>query len=285
MERRALNRHDEWPAPAKLNLFLHVTGRRSDGYHELQTLFRFLDHGDSLRFDVRSDGGIRRVSGPAEVPEDQDLVVRAARLLQREAGVRAGVDIHLVKRLPFGGGVGGGSSDAATTLVALNHLWRAGFSRERLRALGLQLGADVPVFVFGRNAFAEGVGERLQAVDLPPAWYVVLTPPVHVATAQVFAHADLTRDSVPITLATFFSGAVRNDLEGVVCSMHPEVAVALAWLSEFGPARMTGSGASVFCGFATPEQAQAVWIRKPALWRGFVARGLQEHPLLGLGDL
>jgi 4-diphosphocytidyl-2-C-methyl-D-erythritol kinase len=280
-----VNGNAEWPAPAKLNLFLHVTGRRPDGYHDLQTLFRFLDHGDSLRFEVRGDGLIRRVSGPAEVPEDQDLVVRAARLLQVESGTRAGADIHLVKRLPFGGGVGGGSSDAATTLLALNHLWRAGFSRERLQALGLRLGADVPVFVFGRNAFAEGVGERLQVVDLPAAWYVLLTPPVHVSTAAVFSHPDLTRDSVPITLATFFSGAVRNDLEGVVCRMHPEVSEALAWLSEFGPARMTGSGASVFCGFATPEQAQAVWGRKPAHWRGFVARGLQEHPLLSFGDL
>ncbi len=280
-----MNGNAEWPAPAKLNLFLHVTGRRPDGYHDLQTLFRFLDHGDSLRFEVRGDGLIRRVSGPAEVPEDQDLVVRAARLLQVESGTRAGADIHLVKRLPFGGGVGGGSSDAATTLLALNHLWRAGFSRERLQALGLRLGADVPVFVFGRNAFAEGVGERLQVVDLPAAWYVLLTPPVHVSTAAVFSHPDLTRDSVPITLATFFSGAVRNDLEGVVCRMHPEVSEALAWLSEFGPARMTGSGASVFCGFATPEQAQAVWGRKPAHWRGFVARGLQEHPLLSFGDL
>jgi 4-diphosphocytidyl-2-C-methyl-D-erythritol kinase len=285
VERSEVNRYDEWPAPAKLNLFLHVTGRRPDGYHDLQTLFRFLDHGDSLRFEVRGDGRVRRVSGPSEVPEDQDLVVRAARLLQAESGTRSGVDIHLFKRLPFGGGVGGGSSDAATTLVALNHLWRAGFSRERLQALGLRLGADVPVFVFGRNAFAEGVGERLQAVDLPRAWYVVLTPPVHVSTAAVFSHPDLTRDSVPITLATFFSGAVRNDLEGVVCRMHPEVSEALAWLSEFGPARMTGSGASVFCGFATPEQAQAVWGRKPAHWRGFVARGLQEHPLLSFGDL
>lgn len=280
-----MNGNAEWPAPAKLNLFLHVTGRRPDGYHDLQTLFRFLDHGDALRFEVRGDGLIRRVSGPAEVPEDQDLVVRAARLLQVESGTRAGADIHLVKRLPFGGGVGGGSSDAATTLLALNHLWRAGFSRERLQALGLRLGADVPVFVFGRNAFAEGVGERLQVVDLPAAWYVVLTPPVHVSTAAVFSHPDLTRDSVPITLATFFSGAVRNDLERVVCRMHPEVSEALAWLSEFGPARMTGSGASVFCGFATPEQAQAVWGRKPAHWRGFVARGLQEHPLLSFGDL
>lgn len=280
-----MNANDDWPAPAKLNLFLHVTGRRPDGYHDLQTLFRFLDHGDSLRFEVRDDGRIRRVSGPAEVPEDQDLVVRAARLLQAESGTRAGADIHLVKRLPFGGGVGGGSSDAATTLLALNHLWRTGLDRRRLQALGLRLGADVPVFVFGHNAFAEGVGERLQAVDLPPAWYVVLTPPVHVSTATVFSHPDLTRDSVPITLATFFSGAVRNDLEQVVCRLHPDVSEALAWLSKFGPARMTGSGASVFCGFATPEQAQAVWDRKPASLRGFVARGLQRHPLAALGDL
>ncbi len=272
-----------WPAPAKLNLFLHVTGRRPDGYHTLQTVFRFLDHGDDLRFEVREDGLIRRASGPAEVPPEDDLVVRAARLLQAETGSRLGADIHLLKRLPFGGGVGGGSSDAATTLIALNVLWRTGLERGRLQALGLRLGADVPVFVFGRSAFAEGVGEKLQAIELPPAWYVVINPPVHVSTAAVFSHPELTRHSDPVRMATFFSGHTRNDLQPVVCRLYPEVAEALAWLESFGPARMTGSGASVFCGFPSLREAQSVWDRKPVNWRGFVAQGMDIHPLLEPG--
>ena len=252
-----------YPAPAKLNLFLHVTGRRPDGYHELQTIFRFIDRADTLRFEVRSDGVVRRVTGPSDVPEDQDLVVRAARLLQSRCGSGAGVDIHLDKRLPMGGGVGGGSSDAATTLIALNRLWGLGLHRGELQALGLQLGADVPVFVFGRNAFAEGVGEKLQPIDLPQAWYVVLVPPVHVSTASVFGHPELTRNSDPLKLAAFFSGTTRNDLEGVVRRLHPEVNQALHWLSAFGDARMSGSGASVFCGFSSEAQALGVWNQRP----------------------
>lgn len=273
---------DVYPAPAKLNLFLHVTGRRPDGYHELQTVFRFVDRADSLRFEVRSDGRVRRVTGPEGVPEDQDLVVRAARLLQARGGTALGVDIHLDKCLPMGGGVGGGSSDAATTLIALNRLWGLGLKRETLQRIGLALGADVPVFVFGRNAFAEGVGERLQAIDLPPAWYVVLVPPVHVPTGAVFGHPELTRNSDPIKLATFFSGGTRNDLEGVVRRLYPEVDQALHWLSAFGDARMSGSGASVFCGFSSEAQALGVWNQRPGNVSGFVARGLAEHPLLHL---
>jgi 4-diphosphocytidyl-2-C-methyl-D-erythritol kinase len=272
-----------WPAPAKLNLFLHVTGRRPDGYHLLQTVFRFLDHGDFLRFELRSDGRVRRVTGPSAVPEDADLVVRAARALQAEAGIRAGVDIHLDKRLPFGSGLGGGSSDAATTLLVLNELWGGGLDRARLQAIGLRLGADVPVFVFGRNAFAEGVGEALTPIELPPAWYVVLTPAVEVSTAAVFGHPELTRSSDPIRMSAFFSGVTRNDLQSIVCRQHPEVAEALQWLSAFGDARMSGSGASVFCGFPSREQAFAVWDQKPGRFQGFVTQGLDQHPLLALG--
>ena len=277
-----MNEERLWPAPAKLNLFLHVTGRRPDGYHDLQTVFRFLDHGDSLRFRVRADGHVGRPAGPAGVPEDQDLVVRAARLLQAETGTRHGADIFLDKRLPMGGGVGGGSSDAATTLMALNHLWDTGLGRLALQSLALRLGADVPVFVFGRSAFAEGVGERLEPLALAPAWYLVLTPPVHVSTAAVFGHPRLTRDSAPIRMATFFSGQTRNDLQAVVCSLHPEVGEALEWLSRWGDARMTGSGASVFCGFPSQGEALAAWQSRPRRFPGFVARGIDEHPLLDL---
>lgn len=271
-----------YPAPAKINLFLHVVGRRPDGYHLLQTAFRFLDHGDRLAFEPRDDGRIRRVEGPAEVPEDADLVVRAARLLQERSGVRLGVDIRVDKRLPFGGGVGGGSSDAATTLLVLNRLWNCGLDREALQALGLTLGADVPVFIYGRSTFAEGVGERFQPIDLPPAWYVVLVPPVQVSTGTVFSHPELTRDSAPITIATFFSSPTRNDLEPLVRRLHPEVDAAIRWLGAFGDARMTGSGACVFCSFDREEQARAVWGRKPKEFTGFVARGLDVHPLHGL---
>lgn len=270
----------EWyPAPAKINLFLHVVGRRPDGYHLLQTAFRFLDHGDRLAFEPRSDGRVCRIEGPAAVPEDADLVVRAARLLQQAAGTGLGVDIRVDKRLPFGGGVGGGSSDAATTLLVLNRLWKCGLDRDTLQSLGLGLGADVPVFIYGRSSFAEGVGERLRPIDLPPAWYVVLVPPVQVSTGAVFSHPELTRDTSPITMAAFFSSPTRNDLEPLVRRLHPEVDRAAQWLSGFGPARMTGSGACVFCGFDQEEQARNVWSRRPKEFTGFVARGVDVHPL------
>lgn len=268
-----------YPAPAKVNLFLHVTGRREDGYHTLQTVFRFLDHGDSLRFEVRRDARVRRVSGPAGVAAESDLVVRAARALQARAGVRLGVDIHLEKRLPLGGGLGGGSSDAATTLIVLNRLWHLDLPRTELQAIALSLGADVPVFVFGRSAFAEGVGEILEPVMLPAAWYLVLVPPVHVSTAEVFGRPELTRNSDPIRMAAFFSGCTRNDLEPVVRRLHPAVDDALEWLSRHGAPRMSGSGASVFSEFDTEAAARAVFDRRPEHLPGFVARGLDEHPL------
>lgn len=273
-----------FPAPAKLNLFLHVVGRRQDGYHLLQTAFRFLDYADELSLRVRADGAIRRTSALDGVPEEQDLSVRAARALQRATGCREGVDIGIVKRLPMGGGLGGGSSDAATTLIALNRLWRTGLRRDRLQQLALTLGADVPVFVFGRNAFAEGIGERLQALRLPPAWYLILAPELAVSTAEIFSAAELTRNTNAITIAAFSVGQGRNDLEPVVCRRYPQVARHLEWLRRYGDARMTGSGACVFCAFDNEERARKVLSELPADMRGFVARGLERHPLWSEDD-
>lgn len=273
------------PAPAKLNLFLHVTGRRADGYHTLQTLFRFIDLQDTLHFSLREDGIVRRTNAVEGVAEEQDLCVRAARLLQSETGFALGVDITVEKLIPMGGGLGGGSSDAATTLIALNRLWSLGLTRERLMQLGLRLGADVPVFVFGENAFAEGVGERLQACPLPDAWYVVLFPPVQVPTAQIFAHPELTRNAVSITMRALSERQLcderqfRNDLQPVVCDLYPEVARYLGWLDGFGKAMMTGSGACVFAEFNNRNQAEAVIKQLPAGMRGVAAQGLARHPL------
>ncbi|MCE5181221.1 MAG: 4-(cytidine 5'-diphospho)-2-C-methyl-D-erythritol kinase [Betaproteobacteria bacterium] len=268
-----------YPAPAKLNLFLHVVGQRPDGYHLLQTVFRFIDYGDSLSFAVRDDGLIRRLNPLPGLEPEQDLTVRAARLLQQAGGCRLGVDIALEKRLPMGGGLGGGSSDAATVLLALNRLWDLNLGRTELQALGLRLGADVPVFLFGESAFAEGIGEKLQPVALPSAWYVVLVPPVAVSTPEIFASRELTRDTKPIKMSDFSTGCGRNDLESVVCRNYPQVAESLAWLRGFGDARMTGSGACVFAGFSDEEQARRVFSLKPAKMAGFVAKGLDRHPL------
>jgi len=271
------------PAPAKLNLFLHVVGRRPDGYHLLQTLFRFIDLNDTLYFTLRDDGAVRRINTLEGVPEEQDLCVRAAKLLQAESGCALGVDIEVEKHIPMGGGLGGGSSDAATTLIALNRLWSLGLSRARLMELGLRLGADVPVFVFGENAFAEGVGEALQAFPLPEAWYVVLFPPVHVPTAEVFARPELTRDTVSITMRALSEGQLEqqlhNDLQPVVCGIYPEVGRYIDWLGNFGSAMMTGSGACVFAGFASRDQAVKVLQQLPRGMRGVVAQGLARHPL------
>ena len=269
------------PAPAKLNLFLHVVGRRPDGYHLLQTLFRFIDLHDTLHFTLREDGAVHRTNAIEGVLEERDLCVRAARLLQSETGCGSGVDIAVEKRIPLGGGLGGGSSDAATTLIALNRLWSLGLSRERLMQIGLRLGADVPLFVFGENAFAEGVGEVLQACPLPEAWYVVLFPPVQVPTAQIFGHPELTRDTVSITMRALSERQeqLRNDLQPVVCKLYPEVTRHLAWLNNFGRAMMTGSGACVFAEFTGRSQADAVLARLPQDMRGVVAQGLTRHPL------
>ena len=268
-----------WPAPAKLNLFLHVVGRRVDGYHLLQTVFRLIDLQDTLRFARRDDDAVRRANDVPGVPEEDDLVVRAARLLQEETGCREGVTITIEKRIPMGGGLGGGSSDAATALAVLNRLWNLHVPRERLAQLALTLGADVPFFLFGRNAFAEGVGEALTPIELPPAWYVVLTPPVSVSTREIFTAPDLTRDTKPIKMQAFFSGFGRNDLESAVAARYPEVARHLAWLRDLGDARMSGSGACVFAEFPTEREARSVLARMPADMRGFLARGLERHPL------
>ena len=266
-------------APAKLNLFLHVVGQRDDGYHLLQTVFRLIDFGDNLGFDIRQDGGINRKTNLPGVDAEKDLCIRAATLLQKESHTRLGVDISLAKRLPMGGGLGGGSSDAATTLLALNRLWDLNFSRERLMELGLELGADVPVFIFGENAFAEGVGEKLQALSLPKAWYLVLIPDVAVPTTKIFASSELTRNTIPIKITDFSIGQGRNDLEQVVCRGYPAVAQHLSWLRQFGSAAMSGSGACVFAEFQTEAQARQVLAQLPSTMQGFVARGLDRHPL------
>jgi 4-diphosphocytidyl-2-C-methyl-D-erythritol kinase len=268
-----------WPAPAKLNLFLHVVGRRADGYHLLQTVFRLIDLVDWIELSPREDGAIRLAAPLPGVPEDADLTVRAARLLQEVGAVRMGVTIRVAKRIPIGGGLGGGSSDAATTLIALDELWGTDLSRAELSALAVRLGADVPFFLLGRNAFAEGIGERLTPLDLGPAWYVVITPQVAVSTREIFSSTALTRDTKPLTITAFFAGLGRNDLEPVVCGRFPQVARALEWLKGFGDARMSGSGASVFAAFRTESEARAVVARIPGEWRGIAVRGLDRHPL------
>lgn len=267
-----------WPAPAKLNLFLHVVGRRPDGYHLLQTVFRFLDIGDTLTFAPRSDGAIILRTPLPGVPPEDDLTVRAARSLQAATGTAQGAEISLVKRLPMGGGLGGGSSDAATVLLALNHLWGSGLTSAELQRLGLALGADVPIFIHGHAAFAEGVGERFVDVDLPPAWYLVLVPPVAVPTAQIFKSADLRRDTPPIAAQDWRSGMGGNDLEPVACALYPEVQRHLDWLRQFGTARMSGSGACVFAEFADEAAARHAHSILPPAMKGFVARGLDTHP-------
>jgi 4-diphosphocytidyl-2-C-methyl-D-erythritol kinase len=271
-----------YPAPAKLNLMLRVTGRRADGYHLLQTVIRFIDYCDTLTFRVREDGAIARANDVAGVAAGDDLAVRAARLLQQSSGTHLGADITVEKRLPVGGGLGGGSSDAATTLLALNHLWRTGLTRSRLFALALELGADVPVFVEGENALAEGIGERLTALAVPPAWYLVLEPPVAVPTVRIFAHAELKRDSKPIKIRAFSVEQAGNDLEPIVCREYPEVARHLAWLRQAVPAWVTGAGACVFAAFPTEQAARRVWERAPEGMRGFIAQGLTRHPLRDL---
>lgn len=277
------------PAPAKLNLFLHVTGRRADGYHLLQTVFQLLDHGDLLHFHLRSDGQVRRTTPVAGVPEDTDLIVRAARLLQSEAGgkaARLGADIGIEKRLPMGGGLGGGSSDAATTLIVLNHLWGTGLNRAELMRLGLRLGADVPFFLFGRNAFAEGVGEELQAVETPACWYVVIAPGIEAPTSAIFSDPRLTRNTNPVRISDFSSASMcfgKNDLQDVATRLFPPIAEALKWLGQFGDARMTGSGACVFSAFAQEREAdevlQSARRTGKSQWAIWKARAIEEHPL------
>jgi len=269
-----------WPAPAKLNLFLHITGRRADGYHLLQTVFQLLNLGDELFFDITQDGVIRRDYVLPGVTEEMDLVVRAARALQAQCQSSQGATIRLQKHLPAGGGLGGGSSDAATTLVALNHLWECGLTPMELAQLGLQLGADVPVFVHGHSAWAEGVGEQLEAIDLPERWFVVLAPAIHVSTPKVFSDPQLIRDCPPITIRDFLTGRGQNVCEPVVCAQYPEVASALHALSRYAPARLTGTGACVFAAFDTEQDARNAWSELSGQWQGFIAKAENISPLL-----
>lgn len=271
-----------WPAPAKLNLFLHVTGRRPDGYHELQTLFQFIDVCDSLSFTPRDDGQCLRLEGPGDIPAEQDLVVRAAKLLRRVSGCALGADIRLVKRIPVGAGLGGGSSDAATTLLALNRLWNLNLASAELAEYGRALGADVPVFIHGLASWAEGIGERLQPVDLDEPWYLVITPPVLVSTREIFTAPELRRDHPPVTWSDYLDGHTGNDCEPVTRRRHPQVAEALDWLRRQGPASMSGTGASVFMAAASEADARSLQLRVPPQWQAFVARGLNRSPLVDI---
>lgn len=276
-------------APAKLNLFLHITGRRPDGYHTLQTVFQLLDWGDTLHFERRNDGLITRSTEIRDVPPEHDLTVRAATLLKTHTGSPEGVDIQVEKRLPMGGGLGGGSSDAATTLLALNRLWKLDLPRLELQALALKLGADVPFFVFGKNAFAQGVGESLDVVQLPPRHFLVVTPRVQVPTAAIFSEKTLTRDSKHLIITDFpaeFSCNTewpesfgRNDMQQVVVGKYAEVARVLRWFENIAPARMSGSGASVFAAFRSKAEAEAAQAKLPGEWNSAVAAGLDQHPL------
>jgi len=264
------------PAPAKLNLFLHVTGRRADGYHQLQTLFQLLDWGDRLHFSANSSGLITLDDGGLDIPQQDNLIVRAARLLQQDA---LGAHIRLEKQIPAGGGLGGGSSDAATTLLALNHLWGLDRGRIELQALGAELGADVPVFVGGHTAWAEGIGEILTPVELPQRWFLILVPDCQVSTAEIFSHQELTRNSPAIKMAAFFEGDSRNDCQQLVRRFYPEVDNALKKLENFGEARLTGTGACVFASFGTAAEARAAQRQMPREWTSIVARGINESPI------
>ncbi|OQW69062.1 MAG: 4-(cytidine 5'-diphospho)-2-C-methyl-D-erythritol kinase [Proteobacteria bacterium ST_bin12] len=281
-------------APAKINLFLHITGRRADGYHTLQSVFELLDFYDIIQVKSNPSGQISRINAIPNVPESQDLTVRAAIALQKATGCQQGADFHIEKHIPMGGGLGGGSSDAATVLMALNHLWQLHLTRAQLMRIGLTLGADVPVFIFGQTAWAEGIGELLSPMNLPSQaiklqqepYYVVLTPNIHVPTAQVFTHPRLTRDTKPLKIADFSSGTFdhltsrcfKNDLEDIVCELFPAVASTLKWLNQFGDAKMSGSGASVFVMVKTKQIADELIAKKPANTSGFIAKGLNKHP-------
>lgn len=271
-----------WPAPAKINLFLHITGQRDDGFHELQTAFQFLNYADSLQFRIQENPDIELVTPIDNVPDEDNLILRAARALQGFANVSKGVQIFIEKRLPMGGGLGGGSSNAATTLVALNDLWHCGLSLDILAKLGLSLGADVPVFIHGTAAWAEGVGEKLTPISPSEPWYVVIKPDCHVSTAEVFSSQELTRDSEPITISRFLSGEGRNVCEDVVLKHYPTVSQARDWLNQYGEARMSGTGACLFCSFDSRQTAQDVFDAMPEHWQGFVAKGCNKSPLTAL---
>ena len=270
-------------SPAKLNLFLHITGRRPDGYHNLQTLFQLLDYGDTLTFTSRSDGQINLAPELPGVGFEQNLIIKAVRALEAYKPAAAGIDIQLEKRLPMGGGIGGGSSNAATTLVALNHLWGCGLDKKQLQTIGLQLGADVPVFINAQTAWAEGVGEALEPIEMQPKWFLIIQPDCHVSTAEIFSNKDLTRDTSAIKVAAFLERGGKNDCEALVRKLYPQVDNALIWLQKFDRnARMTGTGACVFASFESAEEALNVQARLPKHLPGFVAQGVNQSPLYKL---
>ncbi len=276
---RAMN--NRWPSPAKLNLFLHIVGRRHDGYHLLQTVFQFIDQGDFLTFHSRDDGRIHRYGDLPGVTPEQDLIQQAAGLLQRVTGVNKGADIGIEKKLPMGGGLGGGSSNAATTLIALNHYWQTGLSLNQLAELGLQLGADVPVFILGHSAWAEGVGENLTPIILPEPWFVVLCPPCHVSTAKIFSDQGLTRDAKPMTICAFVErqGVFGNVFEPLVFRDYPDIRKAAEWLKRYGEVRLTGTGACIFAAFDSRQEAAKVLRKCPEGLKGFISRGRCRSPL------
>lgn len=269
------------PAPAKLNLMLHIVGRRTDGYHLLQSQFQFLDYCDSLHFQLNDSQQIKLVSSIADLPTEDNLVVKAIRKLLAFKNIElpSGVDIRLDKKIPMGGGLGGGSSNAATTLLALNHLWSLGLSIDQLADIGLSLGADVPVFVHGFAAWAEGVGERLTPIELKERWFLVITPACHISTQEIFCHPELTRDTEIMTITRALDQGGHNDCEAIARSLYKEVDEAIIWLSRFAPAQMTGTGACVFAGFDDVDQANAVYHQLPNHWHGFVAQGKNTSPL------
>jgi len=271
-----------WLAPGKLNLFLHITARRPDGYHCLQTIFQFIDYCDVLHFNIRSDGQLSCQSTATDILPEQDLAFKAASLLQHYSGTTLGVDIKVEKKIPLGGGLGGGSSDAATTLLALNKLWQLHLSSAILSQLALKLGADVPIFIYGRAAWAEGIGEKLQPVEkyLKQPWYVVIHPGCQVSTAEIFSAQDLTRNLLPIKIDDFLAGQSSNVCEGVVRNRYPVVGQALDWLNQYSTAQLTGTGACLFAAFETAEAASAVLAQLPSKWHGFVAAGKNLSPAI-----
>lgn len=281
-----MSNFQDFLAPAKVNVFLHITGQRADGYHTLQSAFQLLDFYDTVSLKPTSDNKIKRITKIDVIPEHEDLCVRAAKALQQAASCKQGVEIKLKKRIPMGGGLGGGSSDAATVLLALNQLWGIHFTRDALMKIGLSLGADVPFFIYGQSAWVEGIGEILTPLTLPTPYYVVLTPPIHVSTAKIFTHSGLTKDTKPLRIADFSNGAnsnlFRNDLEKVVCEEFTAVASTLKWLNQFGQARMSGSGASVFVTVDSLAKAKSIFAEKPVEIQGFIAKGLSQHPLYEL---
>ena len=268
------------PAPAKLNLFLHINRRRADGYHELQTCFQLLDYGDKLEFECNDSGSITLQSSLGTIANSDNLVLRAAMLLQAETRTPLGAEIQLHKTLPLGAGLGGGSSDAATTLLALNKLWDCQLSQTELVRLGLKLGADVPVFVHGFSGWGEGLGEVLQAINLPERWYLVVTPSCQVSTGEIFSHPQLTRNTAPITIPAFPFSGTRNDCEAVAVALYPEIGAALDWLGHYAPARMTGTGSSIFADFSSQQAAEKVLKELPENCSGFVAKGINTSPVL-----